>query len=68
LVVVDFAPRFWRWDCEMPAGVPENRGGHGIPRDLLLSELTAAEFEVQRIERLWWFWPEDRYGVVAAEQ
>ena len=29
-----------------PAGVPANRGGHGVPQKLLVEELTAAGFQV----------------------
>jgi len=28
-----------------PKGVPKNRGGHGMPKQLLIEELTAAGFE-----------------------
>lgn len=53
LAVIDFTPSFlsWAW---MPKGVPKNRGGHGIPKDLLVEELNEVGFKViNRIER--WF-------------
>ena len=39
LVVIDFEPRP---DTNVPAGVPANRGGHGVPRDVVIAEVTAA--------------------------
>ena len=38
LVVVDFLPRP---DTDVPAGVPANRGGHGVPSDVVIAEVTA---------------------------
>lgn len=37
----------------IPDGVPKNRGGHGIPRKILISELTAAGFEVEAVSNDW---------------
>ena len=37
----------------IPEGVPANRGGHGIPEKILISELRRAGFEVQKIEDNW---------------
>ena len=34
----------------IPPGVPKNRGGHGVPQDILISELTAAGFKVETID------------------
>lgn len=39
LAVIDFPPRP---ETEVPAGVPANRGGHGVPPDIVLAEVTAA--------------------------
>ena len=39
LVVVDFLPRP---DTDVPAGVPANRSGHGVPSDVVIAEVTAA--------------------------
>lgn len=37
----------------LPPGVPKNRGGHGIPQKILVSELTAAGFEVAKVVEDW---------------
>jgi len=37
----------------IPEGVPKNREGHGIPQKILVSELTAAGFEVESIRNDW---------------
>src|ERR671912_283710 len=39
LAVIDFPPRP---NSEVPAGVPANRGGHGVPMEVVVSEVTAA--------------------------
>ena len=39
LIVIDFEPR---QDSNVPAGVPANRGGHGVPQDVVIAEVTAA--------------------------
>ena len=39
LVVIDFEPRP---NSNVPAGVPANRGGHGVPADVVIAEVTAA--------------------------
>ena len=39
LVVIDFAPRP---ATEPPAGVPANRGGHGVPIEVVIEEVVAA--------------------------
>lgn len=43
LAVIDFTPRAW---MPPPAGVPANRGGHGMPKKILIQELTHAGFQV----------------------
>ena len=50
LAVIDFPPRRW-----LPAvkGVPANRGGHGIPKEILINELTAAGFQVVTVPADW---------------
>ena len=52
LVVVDFPPTIWLalWT---PEGIPENRGGHGIHRELLVSEFEAAGFRVLKTIPVW---------------
>ena len=37
----------------IPEGVPKNRGGHGIPEEVLISELTQAGFKVKSIDKNW---------------
>lgn len=39
LAVVDFPPRA---ETSVPAGVPANRGGHGVPPDVVVAEVSAA--------------------------
>jgi len=39
LAVIDFPPRP---ATEVPAGVPANRGGHGVPPEVVVGEVTAA--------------------------
>ena len=39
LAVIDFPTRP---NTEVPAGVPANRGGHGVPPEIVVSEVTAA--------------------------
>jgi predicted methyltransferase len=59
LAVIDFPPRSW-----LPATgehVPGNRGGHGVPEEIVVQELTAAGFEVvSRSEN----WPGNDYCVI----
>ncbi|HXT87326.1 MAG TPA: class I SAM-dependent methyltransferase [Verrucomicrobiae bacterium] len=37
----------------VPEGVPANRGGHGIPQQILISELTGAGFKVETVQNDW---------------
>lgn len=37
----------------IPEGVPKNRGGHGIPQKILMSELLAVGFEVETVCNDW---------------
>ncbi len=46
LAVIDFQPGEGPGDLKLPKGVPKNRGGHGMPKQLLTDELTAAGFQV----------------------
>jgi predicted methyltransferase len=39
LIVIDFLPRP---NTDVPEGVPANRGGHGVPSDVVVAEVTAA--------------------------
>jgi len=58
LAVIDEEPKSGSSRVE---GVPENRGGHGVPQKILIAELTAAGFQVVKIQN---DWPADDYCVV----
>ena len=47
LAVIDFAPRKSLTESDPVKGVPANRGGHGIPKKVLVDELKAAGFVVE---------------------
>jgi len=64
LVIVDFRPTLWLW-LFRPKGVPANRGGHGIPQDVLEGELSQAGFErVETFDRWGNSWFLSNYCVV----
>jgi ubiquinone/menaquinone biosynthesis C-methylase UbiE len=46
LAVIDFPPRA---NSEVPAGVPANRGGHGVPSEVVEREVGAAMTHVRTI-------------------
>jgi predicted methyltransferase len=50
LAVIDFPPRP---NSEVPEGVPANRGGHGVPPDLVMKEVTAAGFVSVSADSSW---------------
>lgn len=57
LVMIDFPPTLWLalWT---PKGIPENRGGHGITRELLIAEAKAAGFvPIRTVEK----WPSSNF-------
>ena len=58
LAVIDFPPRAW---LPPVPGVPANRGGHGMPKDILIQELTRAGFQVFSEPA---DWPDGNYCVV----
>lgn len=58
LAVIDFPPRSWLPPVE---GVPANRGGHGMPKKILIQELTSAGFQVVSKPA---DWPNDNYCVI----
>jgi ubiquinone/menaquinone biosynthesis C-methylase UbiE len=61
LAVIDFAPRKSLSESDPVPGVPANRGGHGIPKKVLVDELTAAGFTVEKnIDD----WPDGDYLVM----
>lgn len=61
LAVIDFPPRAWLTLSDPVKGVPKNRGGHGIAQKILIEELTAAGFTVDKIIN---DWPQDDYCVL----
>jgi len=61
LAVVEFSPRKSLTASDPVKGVPSNRGGHGIPKKILVEELTAAGF---KLDKMFDDWPEDGYCVL----
>lgn len=58
LAIIDFPPRPGLPEVK---DVPSNRGGHGVPKKVVIQELTAAGLRVERIVE---DWPGDSYCVV----
>lgn len=57
LVLIDFPPTLWL-ALFTPEGIPENRGGHGIDVELLISEAEAVGFvPIRRVET----WPSSNF-------
>jgi len=50
LAIIDFPPRS---GLDPVDGVPANRGGHGIPKDVAIQELTAAGFRIKSTVNSW---------------
>jgi len=61
LAVIEFAPRKSLTASDPVKGVPSNRGGHGIPKKILVEELTAAGFKPDKVFD---DWPDDGYCVL----
>jgi ubiquinone/menaquinone biosynthesis C-methylase UbiE len=61
LAVIEFPPRKSLTASDPVKGVPANRGGHGIPKKILVEELTAAGF---KLDKTFDDWPEDDYCVL----
>ena len=59
LAIIDAGPGK---GSELPAGVPANRGGHGVPVSVVIDELTAAGFVHVRTIQGWP--PGDKYPTV----
>ncbi len=53
LAVIEFAPRKWLSESDPVKGVLANRGGHGIPKSILIEELTTAGFKVDKVFDDW---------------
>ena len=58
LAVIDETPEP---GSSVPAGVPKNRQGHGIPQKVLIDELTGAGFKVESVHN---DWPNGLYCVI----
>ncbi len=64
LVIVDFRPTLWLW-LFTPKGIPANRGGHGIPQEVLEGELSQSGFErVETFDRWGNSWFQSNYCLV----
>lgn len=52
LLVIDFRPTLWLapWT---PEGIPEDRGGHGVPPEIVVREGQAAGFEHVGLDESW---------------
>ena len=50
LAIVDFPPE---QGSSLPAGVPDDRGGHGIPTSIVVAEVTRAGFRHVRTMLRW---------------
>lgn len=55
LAIIDEEPRE---GSTIPEGVPKNRLGHGVPRNVVIDELKHAGFEVEATPK---DWPSDQY-------
>jgi ubiquinone/menaquinone biosynthesis C-methylase UbiE len=61
LAVIEFPPRKSLTASDPVKGVPSNRSGHGIPKKILVEELLAAGFT---LDKTFDDWPEDSYCVL----
>ena len=61
LAVIEFAPRKSLSASDPVKGVPSNRGGHGIPKKILVEEITKAGF---KLDKSFDDWPDDGYCVL----
>ena len=61
LAVIDFPPGKGSSKLELVKGVPKNRGGHGMPKQLLVDELSAAGFQAVTTST---DWPGEDYCLV----
>jgi len=50
LAIIDFPPRP---NSELPAGVPSNRNGHGVPPDVVIQEVKGAGLTIVSQNRQW---------------
>jgi len=65
LLINDFPPTIWLALFKVK-GVPSNRGGHGVPDDIAVNEITAAGFREVKETRPWHpgFFIRDNYCLV----
>jgi predicted methyltransferase len=61
LAIIDFPPGKGPGKLELVKGVPKNRGGHGMPKQLLVDELSAAGFQALTTPT---DWPGEDYCLV----
>jgi len=61
LAVIEFPPRKSLSASDPVQRVPSNRGGHGIPKKILMEELTPAGF---KLDKTFDDWPDDGYCVL----
>jgi predicted methyltransferase len=61
LAVIDFRPRWWLSLIAPIKAAPKSHGGHGIPQQVLIQEVTAAGFQVSEVIE---HWPGRGYCVV----
>jgi ubiquinone/menaquinone biosynthesis C-methylase UbiE len=61
LALIEFPPRWWLSLVAPVKGVAANRGGHGIPQEVAVQELTEAGFEMQSLNPTWFL---DTYCIV----
>jgi ubiquinone/menaquinone biosynthesis C-methylase UbiE len=61
LAVIDFPPRKGLSESDPVKGVPSSRGGHGIPKKILVEELAVAGFVVTKSVD---DWPDGDYLVI----
>ena len=68
LLVDDFPPTLWLALFKV-RGVPANRGGHGVPDQIVASELSAAGFHQEQEIRPWHagFFIRDNYSLLFAK-
>ncbi len=52
LVIIDFAPKWYLW-LSTPKGIPLNRGGHGIKKELVIEEVCNYGFKLEKVINKW---------------
>jgi ubiquinone/menaquinone biosynthesis C-methylase UbiE len=62
LAIIDFPPRAGLPEVK---DVPSNRGGHGVPENVVIEELTGAGLRVEKVDE---DWPGESYCVVLVKK